>query len=90
MFFSPLYGPGIYSRHMNMFVSTEGNIFLRELGTISNGLQHSNGLQQPSGQPQAGDILLAIDDVPLAEDGSIPFRDAERIGCSRICRAYQR
>ena len=30
---------------------------------------------------QAGDILLAIDDVPLAEDGSIPFRDAERIGC---------
>ena len=30
---------------------------------------------------QAGDILLAIDDVPLAEDGSIPFREAERIGC---------
>ena len=30
---------------------------------------------------QAGDILLAIDDVPLAEDGSIPFPDAERIGC---------
>lgn len=29
---------------------------------------------------KAGDILLAIDDVPLAEDGSIPFRDAERIG----------
>eukprot|EP00438_Fugacium_kawagutii_P023684 Skav218404 [mRNA] locus=scaffold1349:64449:77892:+ [translate_table: standard] len=31
---------------------------------------------------KAGDILLAIDDVPLAEDGSIPFRDAERIGCA--------
>eukprot|EP00434_Breviolum_minutum_P026746 symbB.v1.2.023640.t1/scaffold2178.1/size86794/3 len=29
---------------------------------------------------KAGDILLAIDDVPLAEDGSIPFREAERIG----------
>lgn len=25
-------------------------------------------------------MLLAIDDVPVAEDGSIPFRDAERIG----------
>ncbi|CAK8985786.1 unnamed protein product [Durusdinium trenchii] len=29
---------------------------------------------------KAGDVLLAIDDVPVAEDGSIPFRDAERIG----------
>ncbi|CAE7252436.1 DEGP2 [Symbiodinium natans] len=28
----------------------------------------------------AGDVLLAVDDVPVAEDGTVPFRDMERIG----------
>ena len=29
---------------------------------------------------EAGDVLLSVDEVPVAEDGSVPFRDAERIG----------
>ncbi|CAJ1399685.1 unnamed protein product [Effrenium voratum] len=29
---------------------------------------------------EAGDVLLAVDGVPVAEDCTVPFRDAERIG----------
>ncbi|CAE7897274.1 DEGP10, partial [Symbiodinium microadriaticum] len=29
---------------------------------------------------QVGDVLLAVDGVPVAEDGTVPFRDMERIG----------
>ena len=37
-----------------------------------------------------GDVLLAVDGVPVAEDGTVAFRDAERIGPHGRARVHGR
>ena len=43
-----------------------------------------------AGRLRAGDVLLSVDGIPVANDGTIPFRRGERVAVSRTYRRVSR